>query len=246
MQIEISNCITVKEYTEDLLAWCYKYLILDNPEYHKKKNMGLWLGNTPSHISLYAVDGDTLYLPFGCLNHVWQTYKNTCQFERKIAEIRHVFYNSHIELYGYQEKAVESALRAKNGVIVMPCGAGKTQTALELIARIGGKCLWLTHTYELLNQSMSRAKETLGISKDTYGTITDGKVNIGTGITFATVQTMAKLDLAQYRDTWDIIIVDECHRAIGSPTKIMQFYKVLSNLSCRYKYGVTATPKRAD
>jgi superfamily II DNA or RNA helicase len=40
--------------------------------------------------------------------------------------------------------------------------------------------------------------------------------------------------------------VDECHKAIGTPTKIMQFYKVLSNLQARYKIGVTATPKRAD
>ena len=40
--------------------------------------------------------------------------------------------------------------------------------------------------------------------------------------------------------------MDECHKAIGSPTKVMQFYKVLSNISCRYKFGLTATPKRAD
>ena len=79
-----------------------------------------------------------------------------------------------------------------------------------------------------------------------YGTITGGKVNIGEGITFATVQTMSKLDLTEYKDFWDVVIVDECHRAIGSPTKVMQFYKVLSNLSCRYKFGLTATPKRAD
>ena len=128
----------------------------------------------------------------------------------------------------------------------MPCGAGKTQTALELVARLGGKCLWLTHTQDLLTQSMNRAKANFGIAQSTYGTITGGKINIGTGITFATVQTMCKIDLTQYKDTWDIIIVDECHKAIGSPTKVMQFYSVLSKLSCRFKYGITATPKRAD
>ena len=42
------------------------------------------------------------------------------------------------------------------------------------------------------------------------------------------------------------MVVDECHKAVGTPTKIMQFYKVLSNLSARYKIGLTATPKRAD
>jgi superfamily II DNA or RNA helicase len=246
MQITVSNYIIIDDYTRELIDWCRNNLVLDNPEYHKKQRMGLWLGNTPSHISLYAVDGGRLYLPFGCLDYMWQTYGKTCSFERQIADLRHVNYQSNVNLYDYQEEAVNKALRAKNGVIVMPCGAGKTQTALELIARIGGKALWLTHTQDLLNQSMNRAKSVYDAPKEIYGTITGGKVNIGTGITFATVQTMSKLDLAHYRDTWDIVIVDECHKAVGSPTKVMQFYKVLSNLSCRYKYGLTATPKRSD
>jgi superfamily II DNA or RNA helicase len=41
-------------------------------------------------------------------------------------------------------------------------------------------------------------------------------------------------------------LVHNCHKAVGSPTKVMQFYKVLSALSCRYKYGLTATPERSD
>lgn len=121
-----------------------------------------------------------------------------------------------------------------------------TQTALETVARVGARTLWLTHTQDLLNQSMSRAKSVLGIDASSYGTITAGKVDIGRGITFATVQTACKIDLAQYRDEWGLIIVDECHRAVGTPTKMMQFYKVLSQLSCRYKIGLTATPKRND
>ena len=106
--------------------------------------------------------------------------------------------------------------------------------------------MWLTHTQDLLNQSMARAKAVLDAGDWTYGTITGGKVDIGTGITFATVQTMSKLNLSQYTDIWDIVIVDECHHAVGSPTRVMQFYKVLSAICCRYKYGLTATPKRAD
>lgn len=121
-----------------------------------------------------------------------------------------------------------------------------TQMALETIARIGGKTLWLVHTGELLTQSLDRAKSCFDLPKEAYGTITAGKVNIGTHITFATVQTMRELDLRQYAKEWDVVFVDECHKAIGSPTKVMQFYKVLSNLSARFKFGVTATPKRAD
>jgi superfamily II DNA or RNA helicase len=157
-----------------------------------------------------------------------------------------VNYASHINLYPYQESAVNTLLLRKNGILVSPCGSGKTQMALEIIARIGGKALWLTHTGELLTQSMERAKACFDLPLHGYGTITAGKVNIGSAITFATVQTMCNIDLKEYAREWDVVIVDECHKAIGTPTKIMQFYKVLSNLQARYKIGVTATPKRAD
>jgi superfamily II DNA or RNA helicase len=93
---------------------------------------------------------------------------------------------------------------------------------------------------------MARAKSVYGIDKKTFGTITAGKVDIGESITFATVQTMSKLDLSQYRDQWDVIIVDECQHCAGTPTKVSQFYKVMSNLCARHKYGLTATPYRAD
>lgn len=246
MVIYVGNKIVVQDPTAETMGWCRRELVLANPDYYKKKSMGKWTGNTPEHIFLYEKVADRLYLPFGCLAEVYAKYRASVPFKRLIAPLRRINYQSGISLYPYQESAVKAALRARNGIVVMPCGAGKTQTALELIARIGGRALWLTHTQDLLNQSLNRAKATLGIDTATYGTITAGKVNVGYGITFATVQTMCKIDLTQYRDAWDIIVVDECHKAIGSPTKVMQFYKVLSALSCRHKYGFTATPKRAD
>lgn len=122
-----------------------------------------------------------------------------------------------------------------------------TQTALECIARLGLKALWLTHTHDLLNQSLERAKNCFDCSEDMFGTITAGKVNISNGITFATVQTMCKLDLAKYRKEWAVVVVDECqHCCSGSPTRVTQFYKVVNNLYAPYKFGLTATPKRSN
>lgn len=245
MKFLVGNKIIAKGVTKELHNWCMDNLVLFNPDYAKKERMGLWTGNTPRNIFLYEKNGSDLILPFGCIAQLRSRFPDA-QF---MAQNRPKFafnYRSHISLYPYQENAVLKALDGKNGILVMPCGAGKTQTGLEVVARIGGRALWLTHTQDLLNQSMNRAKSVFGCSLGSYGTITGGKVNIGEGITFATVQTMSKLDLTEYRDCWDVVIVDECHRAIGSPTKVMQFYKVLSNLSCRYKFGLTATPKRAD
>lgn len=246
MEFKVGSKIIVEHPSDEIYKWCYENFVLENPEYHKRMNMGLWCGNTPREFALYEKVGNKLFLPYGAISKVKNRYGDKCPIWSLISPIRRVNYQSNIKPYTYQEKAIQEALRAFHGVVVMPCGSGKTQTALEIISRIGGRCLWLTHTQDLLNQSFDRARSVLDIALPTYGKITGGKVNIGSGITFATVQTMAKLDLQQYRDAWDIVVVDECHRAIGSPTRVMQFYKVLSNVSCKYKFGLTATPSRAD
>lgn len=245
MRIIVSNDVKVYEPTLEMSKWVRENLIIDNPDYVKKVRLGKWTRNTPKKIYLYETGFETLRLPFGCLRKLYQSFPDKTLYKADFKPIRKTFYNSNIKLYDYQKDAVNEALRLKNGIIVMPCGSGKTQTALELVAQIGGKCLWLTHTQDLLNQSMNRAKACFNVNPSFFGTITGGKVNIG-AITFATVQTMCKLDLSKYRDDFDIIIVDECHKCIGSPTNVMQFYKVLTNLNCRYKFGLTATPKRAD
>lgn len=243
MWFRVGEKIEVGRPTQEFLNYCEKRLVLDNPEYQKKERMGLWTGNTPQKITLYERDGDIFYVPFGCVAQLRALFPDS-PFANNIENAPCHSYGSAIDLYDYQKAAVEAALEKRNGVLVMPCGAGKTQTALEIIARLGLKALWLTHTQDLLNQSLDRAKSVF--DRGGYGKITGGKVDIGDGLTFATVQTMSKLDLHQYRNTWGAIIVDESHKAVGSPTKVMQFYRVLSNLACRYKFGVTATPKRAD
>lgn len=244
MQLKISSDIRIKNPTPTIEKWCRENLVLDNPEYYKKERLGKWTGNVPRTISLYERVGDELCLPFGCIQEVWKRCVTGVKWEALFCSIRAFNYQSHINPYPYQEKAIVSGLRAKNGILVMPCGSGKTQSGLEIIARVGGRALWLTHTQDLLNQSKKRAEnvfENVGC-----GMITAGKVDIGEGITFATVQTMCKIDLQKYKDYWDIIIVDECQHCAGSPTKVTQFYKVMSNLSARYKIGLTATPHRAD
>lgn len=246
MNIKVDSKIRIQNPTPTIMKWCKENLVLDNPDYYKREAMGKWTGNTPQHIYLYEVMGDEVWLPFGCWLAVWRLCVRGVSWESHIAPLRAVQYKSLISLYPYQEKAVSEAIRQRNGILVMPCGAGKTQCGLEIIARIGGRALWLTHTQDLLNQSRKRAESVLECSGKAFGSITAGKVNLGTHITFATVQTLSKLDLTEYRDQWDVIIVDESAHCAGAPTRVTQFYKVLSNLSAKYKYGLTATPKRAD
>lgn len=119
-----------------------------------------------------------------------------------------------------------------------------TQMGIALIKAYKRRALWLCHTADLLNQSRERALRYM--DPGVIGTITEGKVNIGVGVTFATVQTMANLELTQYRDYWDVVIVDECHRCSASATSFTMYEKVLNHLSARHKFGLTATPERSD
>ena len=208
MKIEIGNKIVIHEPTEQIVKWCRNNLILDNPDYYKKARMGLWTGNTPETIQLYERVWQTLILPFGCLKKIWPMCSGA-PYSIEISPFYAREIKRGISLYPYQEKAVDEAIKAKNGVIVMPCGAGKTQTALEIIARLGGRTLWLTHTHELLMQSMRRAKGIFDLPDSEYGTITEGKVDVRF-LTFATVQTMAKIDLTELKDAFGCIVVDEC------------------------------------
>ena len=246
MRILVSNKIKIENYTQEVLDYCKQNLVLPNPEFYKREAQGRWTGNTQREFVLYERVGNDLLLPFGCFKELWRIFGGKIEFASLIHPLTPRSYESNINLYPYQETAVKRLISAKNGILVSPCGSGKTQMALETIARIGGKTLWIAHTVELLTQSMERAKSCFDLPSSCYGTITAGKVNIGSAITFATVQTMCNIDLRQYAKEWDCVVVDECHKAVGSPTKIMQFYKVLSNLSARYKIGLTATPKRAD
>ena len=206
--------------------------------------MGKWLGDTPEFFQLYSRTADVLTLPFGCYLDLWKLQKEA-EWINAMVSMGSILFPNRISLYPYQEKA-KLLLISNGGICVMPCGSGKTQTALSAIASLGKPTLWITHTSDLLHQSMKRAKELYDLPADAFGTITSGKIDIGKNITFATVQTLCKIDLEKYRNTWGTIVVDECHHAIGAPTRVMMFYFVLNKLSARYKIGITATPERAD
>lgn len=241
MKIIVSNNIRIEEPEEKIKNYAEENLVIKNPDYIRNERLGYSNWKTPKNLTYYEINGNEIILPFGCLSDLFEMYPIEI-FENRIIQGEQITYKSKIELFEYQKEVLEKANIRKNGIIVMPAGSGKTQTALELIAKIGVKTLWITHTIDLLNQSYDRAKnnfDNIGLGK-----ISNGKIEIGTHITFATVQTLKSIDLQSYADTWDCIIVDECHRICGTPAKAGMFYKVINKLVARYKYGLTATPYR--
>ena len=243
MIVTVSNNIKIKNPSTEIISWCQQHLKLPNPEYAKKARMGFYLGQTPKFLYLYEVHGDEIILPYGTLKQIRHMIRG-CTVISDFKPYESVEYEDPIPLYPYQEKAVKTVMFNHYGILQSKAGSGKTQMGIALIKEYGRRALWLTHTADLLNQSKERAERYMDSSL--IGKITEGKVTIGKGVTFATIQTMCKLDLSQYKDMWDVVIVDECHRVAGTPTQMSMFAKVLNSLSARHKFGLSATVHRAD
>ena len=244
MKVIIGAELRVKDAGRELQAWCSENLVLENPEYQDRKRRGLWTGNTPQYLWLYRVEGSDLILPVGTGKQIRRFMKPGDSVEVSLADNGILTYDGRVPLFRYQAQAVEALKKQSCGILQSPCGSGKTQMGIALAAALSRKALWITHTRDLLLQSLNRAGQYF--SPETLGRITEGRVQIGSHMTFATVQTLSKLELEKYRNCWDVVIVDECHRLAGTPTRITMFYKVMNNLAARYKYGLSATVHRSD
>lgn len=243
MKTTISNMIYITDPSPELRQYVKDQLELPNPDFVKKERMGFWTGRTPKVLRLYEWNGNTLVLPFGLCRELMPLLR-AGEISNAFTGGTDVDYGKPIPLYDYQREAVAAMVTKTYGILKSPAGSGKTRCALAMIQAIGKKALWLCHTADLLSQSKESAEEFM--PKSMMGTITEGKVNIGEGITFATVQTMCNVDLNRYRDEWDMIVIDECHNVSASASTVTRYQKVLNGLAARHVYGITATPYRSD
>jgi superfamily II DNA or RNA helicase len=156
-------------------------------------------------------------------------------------------------LMDHQKRAAVAALRWRSGVIVAPCGAGKTQVgvALHAASKTELPTLVIVHTRDLALQWAERVERLLGIKAlkpvgaAAFGKVADGaqvlaKQEAQGCIVVTTVQTLtAVADLHRY--PFGLVILDEAHHAPAS-----MFQTVLGAIQCQAVYGLTATPERSD
>ena len=141
------------------------------------------------------------------------------------------------ELRPYQAAAVEAVAAAGSGVIVAPTGSGKTVVAMALMARIPTPALFLVHTNVLLQQTVRRVREFLGVEPGVLGA---GRQEIG-DITVATVQALQRRGTDDLAGRFGLVLLDEAHHCPAC-----SFRAVLAAFRARYRVGLTATPERKD
>lgn len=246
MHIRLDSVITVENPAPSLVRWCEENLIMANPQYFKLVRMGKKAWGIEKNIVFYMWYQGKLVLPRGLLKTLYDMFPDLGLYDNRMNKCRPVTYRSAIRLRSYQQPSIQAVRSGKQGIIVMPCGAGKTETALQIIAELGQPALWITHTTDLLNQSLGRAEEKLCLSGEQIGVIGGGEYRVGTHITFSTVQSLRNKDLDSLAGRFGTVIVDECHRAFMSAGKFSMFQDVIGRIPALYRVGITASEHRSD
>lgn len=221
-----------------------KDLAFINPEYVTRNRLSLYLGDTPQLIECLAEDKTGIVeIPRGAAGLLKQRLREcsaNVTFEDGRVEHPPVAFGGAPELRPYQEQAVQAMQRGTQGVVVMPCGGGKTIAGLGAVARIKQPTLVIVHTRDLLEQWTATIQRDLQVAP---GVIAEGEINPAV-ITVATVQTLVRLEPGRFDEItrgFGCVILDEAHHCPAST-----FQSVVSRFPAKHRFGLTATPERAD
>lgn len=144
--------------------------------------------------------------------------------------------------YDYQMDACVKAVKAKQGILKMATGAGKSNVGVAITKCLGVPTLFIVPTRELMLQMRKSYMDLLNIHDDTViGIIGDGEWNPGSWVTIAIIDTLASRledeETVMFLSTIDCIILDEAHRS-GSNS----YYDVAQITPAYYRFGLSATP----
>ncbi len=157
------------------------------------------------------------------------------------------------QLRDYQREAADvfyaaGTARGGSGVVVLPCGAGKTIVGLACIARLQTSTLVLTTSVTATRQWIAELTDKTTLPEEAIGEYSGHAKDIRP-VTIATyniltwragkTEKFAHLELFDQRD-WGLIIYDEVH-LLPAPV-----FQVTAGLQARRRLGLTATLVRED
>ena len=153
----------------------------------------------------------------------------------------------------YQEEAVTSfhqggSALGGSGVIVLPCGAGKTVVGMAVMAAVGTHTLILTPNTVALRQWRQELLDKTALTEDQIGEYSGESKEIRP-VTLTTYQILTyrrskeekflHFDLFQ-RGDWGLIVYDEVH-LLPAPV-----FRATADIQARRRLGLTATLVRED
>ncbi|MGA1837446.1 DNA repair helicase XPB [Herbiconiux sp. 11R-BC] len=149
-------------------------------------------------------------------------------------------------LRDYQQKAVDSFFEHGSGVVVLPCGAGKTLVGAGAMATVKTNTLILVTNTVSARQWRSELLKRTTLTEDEIGEYS-GLVKEIKPVTIATYQILtskrkgnyAHLELLDALD-WGLVVYDEVH-LLPAPV-----FKLTADLQARRRLGLTATLVRED
>ncbi|GAB3654707.1 DEAD/DEAH box helicase [Nocardioides korecus] len=146
----------------------------------------------------------------------------------------------------YQQEAADSFWHGGSGVVVLPCGAGKTLVGAAAMARAQATTLILVTNTVSARQWKSELVRRTSLTEDEIGEYSGAKKEIKP-VTIATYQVLTMrrkgvyphLELLDAKD-WGLIVYDEVH-LLPAP-----IFRMTADLQARRRIGLTATLVRED
>ncbi|MGV3564447.1 MAG: DNA repair helicase XPB [Nocardioides sp.] len=150
------------------------------------------------------------------------------------------------QLRDYQRDAAESFWHGGSGVVVLPCGAGKTLVGAAAMAHAQATTLILVTNTVSARQWKDELVRRTSLTEDEIGEYS-GAVKEIRPVTIATYQVLTMkrkgvyphLELLDARD-WGLIVYDEVH-LLPAP-----IFRMTADLQARRRIGLTATLVRED
>lgn len=150
------------------------------------------------------------------------------------------------QLRDYQHYATESFWSGGSGVVVLPCGAGKTIVGAAAMAKAQATTLILVTNTVAGRQWRDELLRRTTLTENEIGEYSGEKKEIKP-VTIATYQVVTRKTKGEYRALelfdsrdWGLIIYDEVH-LLPAPV-----FRMTSDLQSRRRLGLTATLVRED
>jgi len=150
------------------------------------------------------------------------------------------------QLRGYQQQAIDNFFDGGSGVVVLPCGAGKTLVGAGAMAAAGTTTLILVTNTVSARQWRDELLKRTSLTEDEIGEYS-GSVKEVKPVTIATYQILTARRAGKYTHLslldaldWGLVVYDEVH-LLPAPV-----FKLTAELQARRRLGLTATLVRED